>query len=99
MGVNWAPLTGYQVDSLETSFIVSGVIEGTIYQLRMQAKNIYGWGSYSIIKQIAAAGIPGQMDPPTTTNVGTNIAVTWVEPYDNSDAITAYQIYFKGSDY
>ena len=30
-GATWYPLTGYEVNSLETSFIVSGVTEGTIY--------------------------------------------------------------------
>jgi hypothetical protein len=43
---------------VNTEFTISGVIPGQIYQLRIQAKNVYGWGTYSEIKSIAAAGIP-----------------------------------------
>jgi hypothetical protein len=61
----------------------------------MQAKNIYGWGQYSSILTIAAAGVPEQMSIPTTTNVGTEIVVTWEKPYDSSSLINAYNVYFR----
>lgn len=77
---------------------MSNVVEGTVYNFRLQARNIYGWGVYSEIKAVAAAGVPEQMATPTTENQGTNVVVTWQEPYDNSDAISAYRIYFKGTD-
>jgi hypothetical protein len=35
---------------------------------------------------------------PTTVNVGTNILVEWDEPYDSSALITAYNVFFRGSD-
>jgi hypothetical protein len=62
---------------LGTTFIVSSVTSGQVYSFRMQAKNIYGWGQYSDILTIAAAGVPEQMAIPTTSNVGTNIVVAW----------------------
>jgi len=54
-------------DSLSTSFIQQNVTRGTIYRFRLQAKNIYGWGSFSNITAVAAAGIPQQIAIPTTT--------------------------------
>jgi hypothetical protein len=49
------------------------VIPGAIYNLRLQAKNVYGWGAFSPISTIAASGIPAQMSTPTTSNVGANV--------------------------
>ena len=51
--------------------------------------------------EVAAAGVPEQMDAPVTSidpADGLNILVTWVEPYDNSDAISAYNIVFRATD-
>jgi hypothetical protein len=45
-------------NSLEESYVAQDVVKGTIYNFRLQARNIYGWGAYSEIKAIAAAGIP-----------------------------------------
>ena len=47
---------------------------------------------------IAAAGVPEQMEIPVTAidpSNPRNILVTWVEPYDNSDAIIEYDIVFR----
>ena len=99
---NWLPLSGFSSDSLDTDIIVqSGITEGEVYRFRVRARNIYGWGPPSDVLPVAAAGIPEQMEPPVTEidpNNGLNILVTWVEPYDNSDAISAYNIIFRASD-
>ena len=47
---------------------------------------------------IAAAGVPEQMEIPVTAidpSNPRNILVTWVEPYDNSDAIIEFDIVFR----
>jgi len=72
------------------------VTRGTIYRFRLQAKNIYGWGSFSSITAVAAAGIPQQIAIPTTTAQGANILVSWLEPYDESDPIKNYRLFVKG---
>lgn len=64
----------------------------------MSAKNIYDWGPQSAVLIIAAAGVPEQMEIPVTAidpSNPRNILVTWVEPYDNSDAIIEYDIVFR----
>ena len=35
---------------------------------------------------------------PTTANVGTDILVTWTQPYDSSALITAYNVFFRSAD-
>ena len=65
--------------------------------MRLQAKNIYGWGVYSAVTAVAAAGIPEQMVPPVTEVYSADnlfVRVSWVAPYDGSDAITEYKIQF-----
>ena len=54
----WIDLIGYQSNNLLTDFILDAVTPGQIYQFRMQAKNIYGWGVYSEVNLIAASGTP-----------------------------------------
>lgn len=56
--VEWSRINGYMFNSLEESYVAQDVVKGTIYNFRLQARNIYGWGAYSEIKAIAAAGIP-----------------------------------------
>jgi len=97
-GVVWSDIDGYLVNKVATRFTVSGVTPGQVYQFRLQAKNIYGWGSYSLNKQIAAAGIPEQMSIPITASLSTNILVSWIAPSDTSDEIVEYRVYFMARD-
>jgi hypothetical protein len=34
----------------------------------------------------------------TTTNVGSDVQIDWVAPYDNSDILTGFRIYIRGKD-
>jgi len=54
----WTPLQGYMSNQLLTEFISQDVTRGTAYSFRLQSRNVYGWGAYSSITLIAAAGIP-----------------------------------------
>jgi hypothetical protein len=98
----WYPISGFSSDSTATSLVVqSGITEGSVYHFRLTARNIYGWGPASEVLEIAAAGIPEQMQAPETQidpDDGLNILVSWVEPHDNSDPISAYSLVFRASD-
>mmetsp|Transcript_29136 Transcript_29136/g.28194 ORF Transcript_29136/g.28194 Transcript_29136/m.28194 type:complete len:200 (-) Transcript_29136:2382-2981(-) len=39
-----------------------------------------------------------QIDPPSVTQSGSNIVISWVPPYDNGATITAYKIEIRESD-
>jgi len=39
------------------------------------------------------------MSTATTRNVGTNVIVQWVAPFDNSDILTSYRIYIKAKNH
>jgi hypothetical protein len=34
---------------------------------------------------------------PNTQVIGTNVLITWTQPYDNGDAITSYTIYIANA--
>jgi hypothetical protein len=38
------------------------------------------------------------MSAPTTANVGSDVQIDWVAPYDNSDILTGFNIYIRGAD-
>lgn len=69
-GVTWSDLEGYMVNMVKTEFTASQIDAGSIYQFRLQARNIYGWGDFSTPKSIAAAGIPEQMSIPSSASQG-----------------------------
>lgn len=91
-------LVGYTSDSILTSFIVTqGVTPGIVYNFRAQARNIYGWGPYSLVT-IAATTVPSQMVPPTTTYDldGFNVKISWSDPYTHPTMlVTNYQIIIR----
>jgi len=59
LGVSWADLAGFSTASTASTFTVTtGITSGSDYQFRVRAKNIHGWGEFSSILTIQAAGTP-----------------------------------------
>ncbi|MEI7746939.1 MAG: hypothetical protein WCJ28_05325, partial [Actinomycetota bacterium] len=58
----------------------------------MRARNIFGWGPYSLVTQIKAAREPGTpLAPVTSIDAATgHFAIEWTAPDARGDAITAY---------
>jgi hypothetical protein len=67
---------------------------GYTYMIRIRARNYWGWGDFSEIITIKASTVPAQVDTPVTSieAVTGGIRVTWTEPDNKSDTITAYLI-------
>lgn len=61
-GVSWFDLTGFSMNYLQTSFIVTtNLLAGYSYQFRVRAKNAYGFGDYSTPASIRTSDKPDQM--------------------------------------
>lgn len=60
----------------------------------MRARNIFGWGPYSLVTEIKAAREPGTpLAPVTSIDPATgDLAIEWTAPDARGDAITAYQV-------
>lgn len=98
-GGTWDDLLGYPTNSLALTYTVTtSIIAGTSYQFQVQASNIYGFGTYSSIYTIVASDVPEQMIAPVITMNGVDAQIDWIAPYDNSDAITDYDILILKAD-
>ena len=84
-------------DALVTSFTVNGVTGGLAYRFRVRARNIYGYGPYSVETTVVPDDAPGKADIPTValdTVDPTAVTVTWALPNEHSSTITAYEVLF-----
>lgn len=56
----WYDLKGFDTDDNATSFdTTANIVGGTIYRVRVRARNKHGWGGFSPIVSIIAALAPG----------------------------------------
>ena len=98
---DWADLIGNPIDSLDTAFTVAtNVAGGEFYKFRVRASNIYGFGDFSAVAALKASQEPQQVTSASiaTTNDLLAAVITWDEPFDNYDDITAYLIELRHSD-
>ena len=89
---------GYSAIYADNSYSISAGIEvGKSYQVRIFAKNYWGWGEFSDTLTIVASSFPEQVAIPTTgiDEATGGLRVQWVAPFDNSATITAYLIEAK----
>jgi len=77
-------------------FIVSSnVYAGDFYQMRVRAKNVWGWGQFSTILTIKAATRPAKMATKPVTSVDPvtgGVLIEWTAPFSNSQSISQYKI-------
>ena len=81
-----------------SSYLVTGLSVGSLYSFKIQARNIFGFSSFSDIVQILAAQIPDKPLAPTTTFDRTTVKITWAAPFEQGSPITGYQVFIKTSD-
>jgi hypothetical protein len=97
-GTTFEPLTGYTVNSLDTSFTVSsGITKGATYKFKHKVRNIFDWSVFSTEVPIKAATKPNQVAPITTSIVGSDVRIDWDAPDNRGDAITDYTILIQTS--
>lgn len=80
------------VDSLVTTYTITGLTTGTTYKFKVRARNIYGYGSFSSDVDIIASSVPDTMNPVTTTLNDPDIEITWIAPASNGLPLTEYDI-------
>ena len=58
----WYDVQGFNPSSLSTSTTLTNEVHaGETYRFRVRAQNIHGWGDYSNVVSIKAAGLPDQV--------------------------------------
>lgn len=76
----WTALTGYIAAFTNLTTVVTENIErGEIYQFRLRAQNIWGWGVYSSITEIQAATRPLIISTMSATinPLNGNLVISW----------------------
>jgi hypothetical protein len=73
--------------------------EGSTYQFKIKARNVYGFSVFSNTVSILAAQVPDQPFPaPTTTWISDNVIVSWSIPDSGGSPITGYKVFLRESD-
>lgn len=80
------------------SYSATGVVSGTSYKFKVQARNDFGLSGYSVAVTILAAQTPNQPDAPVTSVSTSNIVISWTAPYDNGSPILSYDVLIRKSD-
>ena len=79
-GVTWSNLAGYSSNYIELEYqSTANVAAGVTYQIRVRARNYWGWGYYSDVLSIKASTVPDKVSTPVTSIEATTggIRVTW----------------------
>ena len=79
--------------STTTSATITGLTNGTTYQIQVRAANSRGDGPWSLSTNGApAAQKPGKPGAPTLTHKHQSLDVSWTAPAANGEAITGYRV-------
>ena len=90
----WTALTGAADPGTATTAAITGLTNGTAYQVRVRATNTHGgspWGP-SASRQ---AGAPSAPVAPGVVSGASQLTVTWQAPAANGSAITDYDVRYS----
>ena len=82
----------------ETSYLVVDLTFGVTYEFKVEARNNYGYSTYSETETILCAFKP---EPPLTVasaNSNELVTISWDEPIANGSPVTAYKILVEAKD-
>ncbi len=78
-----------------TRISLSGLANGSVYELQVQARNSVGSGDWSASSNAAPFGVPGRGAAPDLTPSSRAVRVSWSPPDDGGSAITDYRIHHR----
>lgn len=80
--------------STSTSYTLTGLSNGSVYNIRVKAINSEGSSSYASVNA-SPRTIPDAPAAPTITASNTSLTVSWTAPYNGGSAITGYTLQYK----
>ena len=81
-----------------TSYLVIGLTSGKTYEIKVEARNSYGYSAGSSVLTLLCAFVPDSPTSITTANQNDKVSVSWNEPVTNGSPITAYKILIRHKD-
>ncbi|MDE0676580.1 MAG: fibronectin type III domain-containing protein [Acidimicrobiaceae bacterium] len=78
------------------SRIITGLTNGTAYQVRARAQNENGWGSWTATPAVGTpVGAPSAPTTPRVTTGNNELTVNWIVPRTNGSTITGYEVRYR----
>ena len=93
--LSWVDLYGVLPSQIDTQFVLtSEVVPGESYSFKIRAANIHGFGDFSSVVSIKAAGIPSKVETVVTSidPATGGVKIDWETPHDGQQSITDYMI-------
>ena len=97
IGGSWTELPD-AVNSTSTRATITGLANGTTYEVQIRAGNSVGDGAWSATASatpLAAAAVPAAPAAPTLTAGDSLLAASWAAPADNGAAIEDYDVRYR----
>ena len=92
---NWTDTT---LNSTDTTTTLSGLTNGTAYQVRVAATNRSGTGEWSDPATATPARVPDAPGAPTLTEGAHQLSVSWTAPSSNGGDISDYDVRYRIKD-
>ena len=90
---SWTDRTGETASDTATTVELTGLTNGTAYQVQVRAANAQGESDWSPLAKATAATTPSAPGQPTVTTGAQQLAVSWTAPSsDGGEAITGYKV-------
>ena len=78
------------------SRIITGLTNGTAYQVRVRAENEKGWGPWTTAPAVGTPiGAPAAPTTPIVTTGNTELDVKWIIPRSNGSTIDGYDVRYR----
>ena len=90
----WGSWSSKSFTGTGTSTTITGLTNGTAYQVQVRATNSKGTGPWSTSAKATPSGKPSKPSTPTVTVGDTQLTVTWTAVSDNGSEITRYDVYY-----
>ena len=81
------------------SRIITGLTNGTAYQVRVRAQNENGWGSWTTTPAVGTpVGAPSAPTTPRVTTGDNELTVNWIVPRSNGSVIDGYDVRYRACE-
>lgn len=81
------------------SRIITGLTNGTAYQVRARAQNEKGWGSWTATPAVGTpVGAPSAPTTPRVTTGDGDLTVNWIVPRSNGSVIDGYDVRYRACE-
>ena len=99
---SWTTLAGGQTGGADpgtaTSATITGLTNGTAYQVQARGTNSVGTGDWSASASAAPEDAPAAPAAPTLTYASTSLTATWTAPAANGQPISDYDVRYRVKD-